>query len=169
MERLIDFLNHGILPFTGRTAVIGRIVSFWRGTLDAEELRSALLIGEAGIGKSRLLAAVAAAVADAGGAVIHVRLVPESPTSLLPLLAKGLMYSELARRLLNSEPEPTCAAVAAALRRVAQLRPTLLVLEDLHLISDDALRELAMLLEAIADETLSLPVWRGRPSWPPAR
>jgi hypothetical protein len=156
MERLIDFLNHGILPFTGRTAVIGRIVSFWRGTLDAEELRSALLIGEAGIGKSRLLAAVAAAVADAGGAVIHVRLVPESPTSLLPLLAKGLMYSELARRLLNSEPEPTCAAVAAALRRVAQLRPTLLVLEDLHLISDDALRELAMLLEAIADETLSL-------------
>lgn len=168
MERLTDFLNHGILPFTGRAIEAGRILAFWRGTFEAQELRTALLVGEAGIGKSRLLDEVIPAIADAGGVVIHAKLVPGAAISLLPLLAKGLWYSEVARRLLKAEPEPTCAAIAAALRRMAQLRPTLLVIEHVHLISGDALRELAMLLEAITEETISL-LCLARPVELPAR
>lgn len=168
MERLIDFLNHGILPFTGRSQDVDRIVSFWRGTFDAQGMRAALLVGEAGIGKSRLLDETLPGIAAAGGAVIQAKLVPESTSSPLSLIAQGLWYSEAARRLVKVEPEPTHAAVAAGLRRVARLRPTLLVLEDIHLLAGDALRELSALLEAISSETFSL-LCLARPVELPAR
>lgn len=168
MERLVDLLNHGILPFTGREAEVERILSFWRGTFEAHELRTALLVGEAGIGKSRLLDQAIPRITDAGGAVIHARLFPESTSSIVPLIAQGLWYSEIARRLLRTEPEETLAGVAGALRRVARLRPTILVLEDLHLLAGDPLRDFALLLEALAEESLSL-LCTARPVELPAR
>jgi len=54
-KNLLDFLNHGILPFVGRDSELERLVRFWSSTIDAGGLRTALLVGEAGIGKSRLV------------------------------------------------------------------------------------------------------------------
>ncbi len=156
MKELTDFLNHGLLPFTGRAADVERLLNFWRGSFDAQELRTALLLGEAGIGKSRLLDETLRRIIDSGGCVIHAKLVPESTTSLVPLITRGLLYSDTTRRFFRDRPGPTVADAIGMLRRVSRLFPTLLVLEDIHLIAGDTLRELATLLDAVADEKLSL-------------
>lgn len=168
MEQLVDFLNHGTLPFIGRHAETERIVEFWRGTYNAQELRAALVIGEAGLGKSRLIAESIPRIADAGGIVIHVRLYPESMASVVPLIARELWYSPNVRALLKNEPEATVSDVTAALRRLARLRPTLLIIDDIHLVDGESLQEFSLLLNSLAEETLSL-LCTARPVELPAR
>lgn len=156
MQALVDFLNHGVLPFTGRAVERERIMAFWRSTVDAQWMRAALLVGEAGVGKSRLVEEITPAITAAGGIVIGAKLYPESAMSIAPVLAQALWYADGTRRLLKSEPEPSMSAVTAALRRVSRLRPTLLVIEDIHLLGGDALAEFALLFESLADEILSV-------------
>ncbi|HVZ39324.1 MAG TPA: AAA family ATPase [Candidatus Kapabacteria bacterium] len=152
----VDFLNHGTLPFVERREEIDRIVRFWEGTPDSNGLRAMLVAGEAGIGKSRLLEESLARIGSRGGAVIHIRLYPDSATSLAPLIARSIWDSGAGRHLLKGEPEGRLLPVLAALRRLCRLRPTLLVIEDLHLLAGDALGELAALLESLADESIAL-------------
>ena len=87
---LVDFINHGLLPFTGRARQADHIIGIWRGAIDAPGLRAILLLGEAGMGKSRLIEEVAARVLKLEGAVVHAKLFPESATSIVPLLARAL-------------------------------------------------------------------------------
>lgn len=156
MQPLIDFLNHGFLPFVGRTSEVDRIVGFWRSTIDAHALRAALLLGEAGVGKSRFVEELMPRIAEAGGAVAHLKFYPESNSPVAPLAADALWRSVVIRGVLKREPEPTISSVADALRRLARLRATLLVIEDIHLLGGDSLREFAALLSSIADEPLSI-------------
>jgi predicted ATPase len=153
---LVDFLNHGVLPFVGRGPQVERIISFWRETADAHGLRALLLTGEAGIGKSRLVEESMREIIGTGGAVVHVRLYPDATASLAPLLARGIWTSGAGRRLLKNEPEETLPSIAAALRRMCRLRPTLLVIEDIHLLSGEPLAQFASLLGMLAEESLSL-------------
>lgn len=156
MQALVDFLNHGVLPFTGREQEKERLTAFWRSTTDVQWMRLALLVGEAGIGKSRLIEEISPSIIEAGGMVVHTKLYQESATSLAPLLAQALWYADGAKRLLKNEPDSTLPAVLAGLRRISRLRPTLLVIEDLHLLSGEALPEFTQLLDALADEILSV-------------
>jgi hypothetical protein len=156
MRSLIDFFNHGVLPFTGRRAEAEQITEFWRGTAEAHGLRAMLVTGEAGAGKSRLVEEVAPAITAAGGLVIAAKLYPGATTALAPLLAQALWFSRTGRQLLKKEPEGTIPAVTMALARLARLRPTLLVLEDIHLLGGEALGEFSSLLAGLADETVSL-------------
>jgi hypothetical protein len=156
MQILADFLNHGVLPFVGRGAERDRIVRFWRGTFDATGLRAMLMLGEAGIGKSRLLDDAMLRIVDAGGSVVHVKLYPESAVGLLALTARALWHPHAARALLAQEPSASLVDVAGALQRLSRLRPTLLVVEDLHLLAPDAVADFSRLLRQLADETLSL-------------
>ncbi len=152
----IDFLNHGILPFIGREREMATILEFWRETAESSELRAMLLLGEAGIGKSRLIEESIRRIGTSGGVVIHIKLYPDSATSLAPLLARALARSGGAQQLLKAEPEETFASVSAALIRICGLRPTLLVIEDLHLLHGDGLGDFSLLLQGLADEPLSL-------------
>lgn len=152
----IDFLNHGILPFIGREGEMATILEFWRETAESSELRAMLLLGEAGIGKSRLIEESIRRIGSSGGVVVHIKLYPDSATSLAPLLARALTRSGGAQQLLKAEPEETFASVSAALIRICGLRPTLLVIEDLHLLHGDGLGDFSLLLQGLADEPLSL-------------
>jgi len=156
MRTLIDLLNHGTLPFIGRMREMQQAVDFWRGTFDAQEMRAALLIGEAGVGKSRLIEELIPRIHAESGAVVHLKIYPESATSLVWLIARALGSSQEGERILRVEPEAAPGPVIAALRRLSRLRPTLLIIEDVHLLRGESLREFSLLLNALADDTLSV-------------
>lgn len=152
----IESLKRGQLPFVGRHVDLERIMRFWAETLEAETLRVSLVIGEAGIGKTRLLECAAERIAARGGVVVQTRLYPDSSIALHPNLATALWSSESCRHLLRHEPEATLGGISEALRRLTRLRPTIIIIEDVHLLSNEAAREMSLLLDAIADETLSI-------------
>lgn len=156
MKALIDFLNHGLLPFAGREPELERLYRFWEGTFDASELRAVLMLGEGGVGKSRLLDELAVNVERNRGLVVRVKLIPESALSVLALLARSLWYNQESRRLIPSEPTNSITEISAALQRLSRLRPLLLIVEDIHLLEDETSREFALLLQAIASETIAL-------------
>ena len=134
----------------------GRIISFWQATPDASRLRAMLLTGEAGIGKSRLIEEVCPQIVQAGGAIVHTKLYPESTASIVPLLARALRFLNTRRQLQIGDPGETLSSVMATLRRLARLRPTLLIVEDIHLLAGPTLKEFVLLLDALGDEVLSL-------------
>lgn len=156
MKSLIDFLNHGLLPFTGREREIEHLIEFWRETVNAQGLRAALLTGETGSGKSRLIEEVIPKVTEMGGVVLHVKIFPESDRSIFSLISRALWYAEEARRLLRNQPEEEMQSVVESLRRLSRLRPTLLIVEDIHLLGGDSIPEFSTLLNTIAEETLSI-------------
>lgn len=149
------FVRNGALPFVGRVAELEQITRVWRDT-ETTTLRAALLVGEAGSGKSRLVEEGIRRIAAADGAVVHARLRPEESASIGPVLSLAMWGSESAGALLKQEPDGTIPAVTAALQRIAGLRRTLLVIEDIHLLHGATLREFAVLLDALADDSLAL-------------
>ncbi|MCC7439695.1 MAG: AAA family ATPase [Armatimonadetes bacterium] len=168
MNPLADFLNHGILPFHGRAPQVATIVQFWRGVLHSNQLRCLLVEGEAGVGKSRLLQEAIQQIELQNGAVVALKLYPESTGAIVPLVAQSLWRDSRLHRLLRGVVPETLAGCADSLRRIARLRPTMLVMEDIHLLSGAALRECAQLVNAIADEPIALCA-TARPMEYPAR
>lgn len=153
---LVDFLNHGYLPFTGRRADIDRISTFLAPGPEAPGLRALLIVGEAGVGKSRLIEEIVPTIIREGGVVVRSKLYPETTASIVPSLIRALHHINLHRNLLTTELDETLPSVASALRRLGHLRPTVLIIEDIHLLSNEAFTELARLLEAIGDEPISM-------------
>lgn len=156
MNRIDELLGSSLLPFVGRAEELDRLVAFWRGTEESDRLRSALLIGEAGIGKSRLVEELIPRIEQAGGVVLHTRIYPGGLTSIAPIIARAIWSSRTARTLLRSEPEGSLGAVVATVTRLTRLRPTLLVIEDTDLLGEETLRELLQFVEALAQEPLAL-------------
>lgn len=167
-QNLADLLNHGILPFVGRDEELERVLSFWKQTIDAEALRILLLVGEAGIGESRLIEELIPRISSVGGAVIHAKLSPDSSTRITPLLVRSMWQSATGRELLKNEPKDTREYLLSGLRHISSLRPTIVFLEDLHLLSHDGIRELSSILESLTDETISFCI-ATRPSMQQAR
>lgn len=167
-QTLVDFLNHGVLPFVGRTAETEQILAFWRATTESTRLRGALLTGEAGIGKSRIIEEIIPQIVQEGGAVVHAKLYPESTTSIAPLVAGALRFLNTRRQLNIGDTDETLASVVTALRRLARLRPTLLLIEDIHLLNGETLREFGLLLDALSEDVISV-VALTRPIELPAR
>ena len=153
---LADFLNHGILPFVGRCEELDEIREFIAGTIDATSLRSILITGEAGIGKSRLVEEMIRRSGTDGEVTVHARLRPASSTSPVSLLAHALHDSPSARPLLRRRLKASLEEVVEAVRRLCRLRPTLVVLEDIHLLEGDTLHDFAGLLTALSDDPVSL-------------
>ncbi len=153
---VIEFLNQGRMPFVGRSEELERVLRFWRQTLDRETLGALYVEGEAGVGKSRLIEESVARIRSEGGAVIHTRLYPDSSTSFAGLLAESLRVSPVRENLLPSPPDPDLGSVAAALRRISRLRSTLLVIEDIHLLTGLSLSEFSHAIQILGNEHLSL-------------
>lgn len=156
MQALVDFLNHGTLPMIGRHEVIHQIMHTVDNAPESGGLHTLLLIGEAGVGKSRVVEGVRGPMEQAGGLVVAARILPEATLSLAPALARSLEGSETAQTLLRQEVAATIGDVIAALRRLSRLRPMLVVIEDTHLLEGDGVRQLGLLLEGLADETLTI-------------
>lgn len=103
-------------PFLGRRNEYAELMGLWRQAQDRAP-RVAAIIGEAGIGKSRLAAEVALAAKVQGGCTVRVKAVPTEEE-----LSLG-MVGDLVRRLL---PLPGGAGVSMASDRVLRaLTPSL--------------------------------------------
>lgn len=153
---LDSFLHHGHLPFVGRAPELERIEALWRSTAETAGLQILVLTGEAGAGKSRLVEEVALRIVRQRGLVIQTKLYPASTTALAPLLARAIDRAAGATSLVRTQPEPTLPSVAATIRRLARVRRTLLIIEDIHLMPRDAMQDLAMLLESVATDSVAL-------------
>ena len=149
---LIDFLNHGLLPLLGREELIDRIVKLGEGTLDRGELRSSLIIGEAGSGKSRLLEHLIPKFRRGRGVPLHLKLYPGVSVSFPRLLSEAIYANEVSRTLVSLSKEPTTGEAINGIRRIARLRPVTLILEDAHLLDGDLLLHVRNLLDALANE-----------------
>lgn len=154
---LVDFLNHGLLPFVGREPTLRKITSFWQGSSDSSELRSALLVGEAGMGKSRLVEEVIPMLVRQGGVVVAIRLYPEAIASVTTMIARAIRLLNSGRHLPIPDPEESLSSVVPTLRRLARLRPILLVIEDIHLLQGGTpTEEMLRLLGALNNEPIPL-------------
>ncbi|MCC7439281.1 MAG: AAA family ATPase [Armatimonadetes bacterium] len=156
MQALLDFANHGILPFVGREHEFQRLLNFCQRPADSGTLRAGLVIGEAGSGKSRLLDEVTPNCEAAGVIVVRIKLYPAAVNAIAPLLAQSLYLIPTARQLLRAEPEATLHSVIAALQRLSRLRPVAIVMEDIHLLPQHSVGEFATVLGGIADEPITL-------------
>ncbi|MBX7215409.1 MAG: AAA family ATPase [Candidatus Kapabacteria bacterium] len=156
MQALLDFANHGILPFVGREHEFQRLANFCQRRADDAALRAGLLLGEAGSGKSRLFDEVLPNCEAAGVIVVRVKLHPGAANAITPLLAQSLYLLPAIRQLLRAEPEATLPSVITTLQRLARLRPVAIALEDIHLLPQHSVGELATLVGGIADEPITL-------------
>jgi hypothetical protein len=145
----------GTLPFVGRSEEHRRLTAFWELTGKADGVYAGLLIGEAGAGKSRLLEEALPAIEGAGGTVIHTKLYPHSSTSIIELIGHAVAGAG-ARGRLSMRPDDNAASPADRLRRLARIRRTLLVIEDVHLLDDEGFYELAELLGSLADAPIGV-------------
>ncbi|MBL7989448.1 MAG: AAA family ATPase [Chlorobi bacterium] len=156
MQALLDFANHGILPFIGREYEFQRLLDFCQRPADSGALRAGLVVGEAGSGKSRLLDEVIPNCEAAGVIVVRIKLHPAAANAITPLIAQSLYLIPTARQLLRAEPEGTLHSIIAALQRLARLRPVAIVIEDIHLLPQHSVGEFATLLGGIANEPITL-------------
>jgi DNA-binding CsgD family transcriptional regulator/tetratricopeptide (TPR) repeat protein len=161
-------------PFVGRESDLTRLVAAYEAAAAASP-RIELIVGEAGIGKTRLVSELGSAVAEGGGRVLVGGCLDlaDGGLPLLPLaealrgLARTTPWPELEEMLGPVRPqlarlvpalgedgsatdEPLATArmeegVLAILGRLAADRPTVLVFEDVHWI-DRASRDLVTFL-----------------------
>ncbi len=176
----------GSTAFVGRSVEVERLDAAWAAALD--DRRQAIFIGgEPGVGKTRLVAEMAAALRAQGASVLwgacradldipyrpFVAVVeeildhaaPDALREIPPKLAAPLVrltdsavrrWPELGDSLSGSgDSRPALFdAVLRLVMAVADRRPTVLVLEDLHWAAEPTLAMLAHLVESTAGERL---------------
>ncbi len=153
MRQLTDFVNHGILPFVGRKDLLEGILTFWVETVYRGGLEAFLIEAPAGQGKSRLVEEIVHPIRARGGLLLRVRLYPETSASLLDDLMHQVSLAET--RLHLPAPEGR-TNLFARLRRLVRLRPTLLVIEDLHLLDGESASKISGIFVELEDEPLPL-------------
>jgi WD40 repeat protein/DNA-binding SARP family transcriptional activator len=138
--------------FVGRRQELAELLSAWDATT-AGDGRLTLIVGPAGIGKTRLAAELARRAHGGGGLVLYGRAMER--TSRFHPFAEALegIGSSIAG-VLGAAEDPTPAHFAAALiaflRRRAAARPVLVVLDDLDRADEESLTAVSELREASA-------------------
>jgi DNA-binding SARP family transcriptional activator len=158
-----EALNNGNLPFVGRHQEIELLHACWKRSLHAQGLQAALVIGEAGIGKSRLVERFTSRLQTDGATVVHTKLPVDSTAPLAPYILRACHAAGIKER--KGEP---AGSISHALRRHVQMRPTVVVIEDIDLLRGPGLYDFALFLESLADERMLL-VTTARPACQGAR
>jgi DNA-binding SARP family transcriptional activator len=157
-------------PFVGRATEVELLRSLWQRAHDGVRPQLALLVGEPGIGKTRLAARVAAEAAEGGGTVLYGGAEEGAASPLEPFLealqgGQGLALDELS--LADDEPAEKVRALFALVEQRlaghASKGPVLLVLDDLHWADRATMLLLGYVMRSpVGDQLLVLALYRDR-------
>ena len=157
-------------PFVGRGHELQLLRSLWARAHDGERPQVALVVGEPGIGKTRLAARFAAEVAGAGESVLYGGAAEEGLVPLEPFVealhgSQALPLDELT--LAEDDPAEKVRAlfslVEQGLADRATSGPVLLVLDDLHWADRATMRLLGYIVRSpVGDRLLVLALFRER-------
>jgi len=140
--------------FVGRTDELAHLLACRRAAGDAKG-GLVLVGGEAGIGKSRLLAELAARTAHGTGRVVRVECRQFAQTPLGPLEdALRRLSADLRPVIEAASPEARFAALLDAFAAVAARRTTLVLVEDVHWADPELLGTLRALASRAATQRL---------------
>ncbi|MGE3799452.1 MAG: AAA family ATPase [Candidatus Kapaibacterium sp.] len=144
------------LPFVGREVELKRILTFFNGTLSSDRLSIFWIRGEAGIGKSRLMAEAILHLPPSV-VVIHARFYPDSSIAVLQVLGEAIV--ETRRRYFPDEPTlpPTnLAELLASVRGLLRRQPTLLAIEGIHLLDQKGASDFSAIIRSLEREPLAV-------------
>ncbi|MBM7505734.1 LuxR C-terminal-related transcriptional regulator [Agromyces aurantiacus] len=130
-------------PLVGRDPVIERALAGLRGST-----RSVFAYGPSGIGKSRVVHAVAERLADDGWLVLTASGNPALSAVPLGALAPVLAREPASMVSAASDPVALYAAADAAVRRLADGRPVLLVVDDVSVVDSVSVTLIAQLAQS---------------------
>ena len=118
-DALFDLVRR--VPMVGRPGELERLRGLWHSVRDGGR-RVALVSGEAGVGKTRLVAEVVAGAAEDGAAVLVGRC---EPAALIPYqpVAEALRASPQAAEVFDEAPEPLRSRAAPLLDRPVGSHP----------------------------------------------
>lgn len=139
--------------FVGRQR---ELTALLRAAADAGKGRGAfaLVTGQAGMGKTRLVVEAAGYASDAGAAVSWGHGRPEGGPPLSPwrevLLGMGAAFVAAPATEAHSSADDLFGVIAGEVERLAQTRPLVVILEDLHWADDLSLRQLWWLRPRLA-------------------
>lgn len=160
-------LSPKLLPFVGRQKQLDLVTDFLHSTIAGEKAGLLWLQGEAGVGKSRFLDQVQAELSEDDNLVLYVRIYPDSASSVVMAFGSAIAANSRLQGLLPSRPIRTLSDLTAALQRASRLRPTLLIVDDIHVLDQDSAMELVDLIEALEDEPIGI-ICSARPGATPA-
>ncbi|MCB0711826.1 MAG: ATP-binding protein [Ignavibacteriae bacterium] len=144
------------LPFIGREEELVQIHRFFHEVVHGDEVAVMWISGEAGIGKSRLLEQALLQFNEPDAIIISTRFYPDSVTSVTGMLSSALVNNYTVRKLYPREISATSESILSALRHLLQIRPTLLLLEDLHLLDESEAFDLKNLIASLRSTPLCL-------------
>ena len=164
-------LSHGLsprlLPFVGRKKERDHVTDFLQATIAGDKAALLWLQGEAGVGKSRFLDQIQTHLSEENNLVLYVRIYPDSASSVVLAFGSAIAAHPRLRGLLPNRPIRSLSDLTAALQRASRLRPTLLIVDDIHLLDIDSAAELVDLVEAMASEPIGI-ICAARPGASPA-
>ncbi|MGE3801962.1 MAG: AAA family ATPase [Candidatus Kapaibacterium sp.] len=144
------------LPFIGREDELTQIRGFFDEAVHGDEIAVMWISGEAGIGKSRLLEQALLQFPESDAVIISTRFYPDSATSVTGMLSNALSNNYTVRKLYPRKIIATSESVFSALQHLLQIRPTVLLLEDLHLLNENEAFELKNLIAGLRSSPLCL-------------
>ena len=158
---LADLVHRAELPFVGRFHELRLLQQFWSKHGAAAQLRAALIVGEAGVGKSRLLHHFLHQISGSEPLLVHIKFPPESLTSPLRAVARAL-ESALDAKSIPHRQIRTLQNIAEAIPDLAKQHRLMVVLEDIHVLEQAGQQSLMQLLALLRDFPITL-LCLGRP------
>lgn len=151
---LVNLVHNAKLPFVGRQGELAQLHQLWGDVQRQQRLVVGLLVGEAGIGKSTLIEQFLGELGD-GCTPLHIRFTPGASTSPTRAMARAMASywrdnnpSGGVRHSLNDLSE-SLSEIAASTRLI-------IILEDIHLLPDEGLRQLLGLLATVRTTPFAL-------------